>query len=273
MRAALNKLGKRFRRRSRSSKGRSVAERFSVARGTRRRAGKGSRPAALPGLPPDRREFVSRPVCAGRARRLHHQAVCDDPRGRRRAATASASLLAKASSAANALLKSLEEPRPGVCFLSSPRSGSASLPTLAPAGPVVMLRGPRPARLRRRSCSSGKRRWRNSWPPGRDGSTRRPARVPSTRRWPAGGIRALLVQKAGRSPRRADGGPLDGALPRLSLPEAGHLHVNDLLAQCQESLEITRSVPLWSSTGWPRGCTSFIVTPGYAGGSQPPDPT
>ncbi|MFQ9868665.1 MAG: hypothetical protein ACLRWP_18250 [Bilophila wadsworthia] len=81
----------------------------------------------------------------------------------------------------------------------------------------------------------------------------------------------LSVQKAQAALHAGrDGGPLGRRL--AILPEAGHLHVNDLLAQCQESLDYMVS-PRWSSTGWPRGYTSFIATPGCAGGSQPPDPT
>ena len=66
------------------------------------------------------------------------------------------------------------------------------------------------------------------------------------RRWPA----VLSVQKAQAALHAGrDGGPLGRRL--AILPEAGHLHVNDLLAQCQESLDYMVSPPLvlnWLAT-------------------------
>ena len=60
----------------------------------------------------------------------------------------------------------------------------------------------------------------------------------------------LTVQKAQAALHAGrDGGPLGRRL--AILPEAGHLHVNDLLAQCQESLDYMVSPPLvlnWLAT-------------------------
>ena len=60
----------------------------------------------------------------------------------------------------------------------------------------------------------------------------------------------LSVQKAQAALHAGrDGGPLGRRL--AILPEAGHLHVNDLLAQCQESLDYMVSPPLvlnWLAT-------------------------
>ncbi|MFQ6994408.1 hypothetical protein [Bilophila wadsworthia] len=182
-------------------------------------------------------------------------------------------ILAEAQSlgveAANALLKSLEEPRPGVCFLLLAPQRERLLPTLSPVAGSSRWRGPRPARLRRRSCSSGKRRWRNSWPPGRGGSTRRPARVPSMRRWPAGSCSPSRRHRPLSTPGGMEG-LLDGVLP--SSPKQA-ISMSTICWRNARNRWTIWSAPRWSSTGWPRGCTSFIVTPGCAGGSQPPDPT
>ncbi|MFR4120464.1 MAG: hypothetical protein ACLT2T_17555 [Bilophila wadsworthia] len=180
-------------------------------------------------------------------------------------------ILAEAQSlgveAANALLKSRRSPAFVSC--SSPRSGSASSPRLSPVAGSSRWRGPRPARLRRRSCSSGKRRWRNSWPPGRGGSTRRPARVPSMRRWPAGSCSPSRRHRPLSTPGGMEG-LLDGVLP--SSPKQA-ISMSTICWRNARNRWTIWSAPRWSSTGWPRGCTSFIVTPGCAGGSQPPDPT
>ncbi|MFQ8736457.1 MAG: DNA polymerase III subunit delta [Bilophila wadsworthia] len=178
-------------------------------------------------------------------------------------------ILAEAQSlgveAANALLKSLEEPRPGVCFLLLAPQRGASLPTLVSRGWVVRWRGgagtpstPELFQWEEALAEFG--------PPGRGGSTRRPARVPSM---------ALAAGSCSPSrrhrPLSTPGGMEASWTASCILPEAGH--------PCQRSAGAMPgiaglwSAPRWSSTGWPRGCTSFIVTPGCAGGSQPPDPT
>ena len=142
-------------------------------------------------------------------------------------------------------------------------------PRLSPVAGSSRWRGPRPARLRRRSCFSGKRRWRNSWPPGRGGSTRRPARVPSMRRWPAGSCSPSRRHRPLSTPGGMEG-LLDGVLP--SSPKQA-ISMSTICWRNARNRWTIWSAPRWSSTGWPRGCTSFIVTPGCAGGSQPPDPT
>ena len=259
VRAALNKLASDPPQVSdprRRQRGRAL-QRGPVARRPPQLPGRAAALPALPGLPPDRREFVSRPVCAGRARRLHQDRnrprTEDHPRGsaaRRRQARRYPRRSPVPRRGSRQRASEIIGGAPARRLFPAPRpaAGSASSPRLSPVAGSSRWRGPRPARLRRRSCSSGKRRWRNSWPPGRGGSTRRPARVPSMRRWPAGSCspsrRAQAALHAGR-----DGGPLGRRL--AILPEAGHLHVNDLLAQCQESLDYMVSPPLvlnWLAT-------------------------
>ena len=137
-------------------------------------------------------------------------------------------ILAEAQSlgveAANALLKSLEEPRPGVCFLLLAPQRERLLPTLVSRGWVVTL----------------------AWPEAGTPST------PELFQWEEALARRIVlsVQKAQAALHAGrDGGPLGRRL--AILPEAGHLHVNDLLAQCQESLDYMVSPPLvlnWLAT-------------------------
>ncbi|MFR0874978.1 MAG: hypothetical protein ACLSHC_10505 [Bilophila wadsworthia] len=170
--------------------------------------------------------------------------------------------------AANALLKSWRSPGPAFVFLLLAPQRSASSHACLPwlGRHAGMARG---RRLRRRSCSSGKRRWRNSWPPGRGGSTRRPARVPSSGRWPAGSCSPSRRHRPLSTPGGMEG-LLDGVLP--SSPKQA-ISMSTICWRNARNRWTIWSAPRWSSTGWPRGCTSFIVTPGCAGGSQPPDPT
>ena len=161
-------------------------------------------------------------------------------------------ILAEAQSlgveAANALLKSLEEPRPGVCFLLLAPQRERLLPTLVSRGWGVTL----------------------AWPAAGTPST------PELFQWEEalaefmasgqgwldktsgkGAVDAALARRIVLSVQKAqaalhagrDGGPLGRRL--AILPEAGHLHVNDLLAQCQESLDYMVSPPLvlnWLAT-------------------------
>ncbi len=161
-------------------------------------------------------------------------------------------ILAEAQSlgveAANALLKSLEEPRPGVCFLLLAPQRERLLPTLVSRGWVVTL----------------------AWPEADAPST------PELRQWEdaladfigsgqgwfdrtsgKGAVDAALARRIVLSVQKAQAAVLarrnGGSLgERLAvLPDAGHLHVNDLLAQCQESLDYTVSPPLvlnWLAT-------------------------
>lgn len=133
--------------------GGSVAERFSVALWARRPPqlpGRAAALPALPGLPPDRREFVSRPVCAGRREgsikietvRELRTILGEAPRGDGKRVVILAEAQSLGVEAANALLKSLEEPRPGVCFLLLAPQRERLLPTLVSRGWVVTLAWP-----------------------------------------------------------------------------------------------------------------------------------
>lgn len=154
-------------------------------------------------------------------------------------------ILAEAQSlgveAANALLKSLEEPRPGVCFLLLAPQRERLLPTLVSRGWVVTLAwpeasSPTPADLRPWEealadfIGSG-RGWFDRT------SAKGAVDAPLARRLLVCIQKAQAAALAGRG-----GGPLGERL--AVLPEAGHLHVNDLLAQCQESLDYMVSPPL-----------------------------
>ena len=147
-------------------------------------------------------------------------------------------ILAEAQSlgveAANALLKSLEEPRPGVCFLLLAPQRERLLPTLVSRGWVVTLAWPEATAP--------------SSPELQDWEAALGTFIASGQGWlertsGKGAVDAdmarrivLAVQKAQAAIlARRDGGPLGTRL--AILPEAGHLHVTDLLAQCQESLD------------------------------------
>lgn len=146
-------------------------------------------------------------------------------------------ILAEAQSlgteAANALLKSMEEPRPGVCFLLLAPQRERLLPTLVSRGWVVTLAWPdlsaTPPELRV---------WEKSLADF----------IASGQGWldktaAKGAVDAdlarqivLSVQKAQTAVlARREGGLLGSVLALL--PEAGHLYVSDLLSQCQESLD------------------------------------
>ncbi len=147
-------------------------------------------------------------------------------------------ILAEAQSlgveAANALLKSLEEPRPGVCFLLLAPQRERLLPTLVSRGWVVTLAWP----LADTPSSPELRQWEEAL-----GTFMASGQGWFDRTSSKGAVDAdiarqivLAVQKGQAAVlARRDGGPLGGRLGIL--PEAGHLHVADLLAQCQESLD------------------------------------
>ena len=145
-------------------------------------------------------------------------------------------ILAEAQSlgveAANALLKSLEEPRPGVVSrgwvvtLAWPEAGTPSTPELFQWEEALA-----------EFMASGQ-----GWLDKTSGKGAVDAAL--ARRIVLSVQKAQAALHAGR-----DGGPLGRRL--AILPEAGHLHVNDLLAQCQESLDYMVSPPLvlnWLAT-------------------------
>lgn len=161
-------------------------------------------------------------------------------------------ILAEAQSlgveAANALLKSLEEPRPGVCFLLLAPQRERLLPTLVSRGWVVTLAWPEaampspPELLQWEDALAEFMASGQGWLDKTSGK---------------GAVDATLARQIVLSVQKAqaailagrDGGPLGRRL--AILPEAGHLHVNDLLAQCQESLDYMVSPPLvlnWLAT-------------------------
>lgn len=182
-------------------------------------------------------------------------------------------ILAEAQSlgveAANALLKSLEEPRPGVCFLLLAPQRERLLPTLVSRGWVVTLAWPEAGTPSTPELFQWEEALAEFMPPGRGGSTRRPARVPSMRRWPAGSCSPSRRHRPLSTPGGMEG-LLDGVLP--SSPKQA-ISMSTICWRNARNRWTIWSAPRWSSTGRPRGCTSFIVTPGCAGGSQPPDPT
>ena len=153
-------------------------------------------------------------------------------------------ILAEAQSlgveAANALLKSLEEPRPGVCFLLLAPQRERLLPTLVSRGWVVTPSTPELFQWEEALAefmASGQ-----GWLDKTSGKGAVDAAL--ARRIVLSVQKAQAAFHAGR-----DGGPLGRRL--AILPEAGHLHVNDLLAQCQESLDYMVSPPLvlnWLAT-------------------------
>ena len=135
--------------------------------------------------------------------------------------------------AANALLKSLEEPRPGVCFLLLAPQRERLLPTLVSRGWTLTLPWPDPAS----PTPDGLRCWEEDLA----------AFLNTGQGWfertgAKGSVDAnlarqilLVVQKALVSlPAGRDGGPLGKAF--LQLPDAGRLYVTDVLHQCQQSL-------------------------------------
>ena len=173
-------------------------------------------------------------------------------------------ILAEAQSlgveAANALLKSLEEPRPGVCFLLLAPQRERLLPTLVSRGWVVTLAWPEagtpstPELFQWEEALAEFMASGQGWLDKTSGKgavdaalARRPALIlmdELARRIVLSVQKAQAALHAGR-----DGGPLGRRL--AILPEAGHLHVNDLLAQCQESLDYMVSPPLvlnWLAT-------------------------
>ena len=161
-------------------------------------------------------------------------------------------ILAEAQSlgveAANALLKSLEEPRPGVCFLLLAPQRERLLPTLVSRGWVVTLAWPEagtpstPELFQWEEALAEFMASGQGWLDKTSGKGAVDAAL--ARRIVLSVQKAQAALHAGR-----DGGPLGRRL--AILPEAGHLHVNDLLAQCQESLDYMVSPPLvlnWLAT-------------------------
>lgn len=146
-------------------------------------------------------------------------------------------LLAEAQSlgveAANALLKSLEEPRPGVCFLLLAPQRERLLPTLVSRGWVLTLAWPESS-----VSSSEVLPWEEAL-----------ARFISTgqgwfeRTSGKGAVDAVLARKIVLSVQKAqiavlagkDNGPLGTFLGGLQ--DTDRLSLNDLLSQCQESIE------------------------------------
>lgn len=150
--------------------------------------------------------------------------------------------------AANALLKSLEEPRPGVCFLLLAPQRERLLPTLVSRGWVVTLAWPEagtpstPELFQWEEALAEFMASGQGWLDKTSGKGAVDAAL--ARRIVLSVQKAQAALHAGR-----DGGPLGRRL--AILPEAGHLHVNDLLAQCQESLDYMVSPPLvlnWLAT-------------------------
>ena len=161
-------------------------------------------------------------------------------------------ILAEAQSlgveAANALLKSLEEPRPGDCFLLLAPQRERLLPTLVSRGWVVTLAWPEagtpstPELFQWEEALAEFMASGQGWLDKTSGKGAVDAAL--ARRIVLSVQKAQAALHAGR-----DGGPLGRRL--AILPEAGHLHVNDLLAQCQESLDYMVSPPLvlnWLAT-------------------------
>jgi len=155
-------------------------------------------------------------------------------------------ILAEAQSlgveAANALLKSLEEPRPGVCFLLLAPQRERLLPTLVSRGWVVTLAWPEAGTPSTPELFQWEEASGQGWLDKTSGKGAVDAAL--ARRIVLSVQKAQAALHAGR-----DGGPLGRRL--AILPEAGHLHVNDLLAQCQESLDYMVSPPLvlnWLAT-------------------------
>lgn len=236
-----------------------MAERFSVALWARRPPqlpGRAAALPALPGLPPDRREFVSRPVCAGRARRLHQDRnrprTEDHPRGsaaRRRQA--------------RRYPRRSPVPRRGSRQRASEIIGGAPARRLFPAPRPAAGAPPPHACLPWLGRHAGVARGRHAFDAGAVPVGRGAGGIhASGQGWldktsGKGAVDAALARRIVLSVQKAqaalhagrDGGPLGRRL--AILPEAGHLHVNDLLAQCQESLDYMVSPPLvlnWLAT-------------------------
>lgn len=135
--------------------------------------------------------------------------------------------------AANALLKSLEEPRPGVCFLLSAPQRECLLPTLISRGWTLTLAWPDPAA----PAPDAAVRWEQDLAvfleSGRGWFERTSAKgsvdAASARQILLLVQKALTAISAGR-----DGGRLGAAL--AALPAAGRLYATDLLSQCSRSL-------------------------------------
>lgn len=170
------------------------------------------------------------------------------PRGMGKRVVVLAEAQALGIEAANALLKSLEEPRPGVCFLLLAPQRERLLPTLVSRGWVLTLAWPEaggPIRSELRTWIDDLALFVTS---GQGWLERTAARGAVD----AGLAREIVVavQKAQAAVlAHRDGGPLGTALKIL--PDRGHSHVNDLLAQCQESLDYMVSPSLvlnWLAT-------------------------
>lgn len=135
--------------------------------------------------------------------------------------------------AANALLKSLEEPRPGVCFLLLAPQRECLLPTLVSRGWTLTLPWPNPAASAPDALAPWEQALAVFLESGRGWFERTGAK---------GSVDAalarqilLLVQKAlAATTAGRDGGRLGAAL--AALPAAGRLYTTDLLNQCGQSL-------------------------------------
>ena len=214
--------------------GGSVAERFSVA------LWHAARLNCPEGQPP----CLHCPACLQIGANLFHDLyVLDGREGSIKIETQSLGV-----EAANALLKSLEEPRPGVCFLLLAPQRERLLPTLVSRGWVVTLAWPEagtpstPELFQWEEALAEFMASGQGWLDKTSGKGAVDAAL--ARRIVLSVQKAQAALHAGR-----DGGPLGRRL--AILPEAGHLHVNDLLAQCQESLDYMVSPPLvlnWLAT-------------------------
>lgn len=172
----------------------------------------------------------------------------EPPRGEGKRVVILAEAQALGVEAANALLKSLEEPRPGVCFLLLTPQRERLLPTLVSRGWVLTLAWPDV----HTPSSPELRLWEEElatfMASGQGWFARSSAK---------GAVDATLARQIVLSVQKAQAAVLakrdGGALGRCLaiLPDAGNFHVTDLLAQCQESLEYTVSPPLvldWLAT-------------------------
>ncbi len=155
------------------------------------------------------------------------------PRGAGKRVVVLAEAQALGTEAANALLKSLEEPRPDVCFLLLAPQRERLLPTLVSRSWVLTLPWPQGEEVRE-ELQSWTKELATFLATGRGWLERT-----STR----GAVDAGLARELVTAVQRAQASVLahreENALGAMfrNLSEQEHLHVRDILSQCQESLD------------------------------------
>lgn len=199
-------------------------------------------------------------VLDGREGRIKIQAVRDlrivlgePPRGNGKRVILLAEAQALGIEAANALLKSLEEPRPGICFLLLAPQREQLLPTLVSRGWAVTLAWPHAASNAPLPAEPDLAGWEHDLAAFvRSGqgwfnrtSTKGSATPAIARELVLAVQRALVADFAGTG----TGGPLKACL--AGFPPAALLHISDILRQTEESLGYTVNPALvldWMAT-------------------------